>query len=73
MIMKTGSHFLHHLSTDVLEGIFQFNFLRYRHAVLGDRRSPELLLEDDVASSGAEGHLHRIGQAVDAAENCLTR
>src|SRR5690606_16546259 len=36
------------------------------HAVVGDRRRAPLLVQDDVAPLGTEGHLHRVGEGVDA-------
>ena len=65
-------HFAHHLRAHVLERILQLDFLRDRHAVLGDGRAAELLLEDHVAALGAERHLHGVGELVDAAQNRLT-
>src|ERR1700679_4119608 len=40
---------------------------------LGDGGGSELLLDDDVAALGAEGHLHSVRQQVDAAEDRLPR
>ena len=40
-------------------------------AVLGDARSAEGLLDDDVTALGAEGHLDGIREDVDAAEHLL--
>src|SRR3712207_8456705 len=34
---------------------------------VGDGRGAELLVDDDVAALRAERHLHRVGEAVDAA------
>ena len=65
--------FAHHLGAHVLERIRQVDFLGHRDAVLGDRGRSEGLAQDDVASLGSEGHLHGVGQAVDAAENGLAR
>jgi hypothetical protein len=44
--------FAHHLRAHVLERIGQLDFLGDRHAVLGDRRRAELLVEDHVAAAG---------------------
>ena len=54
-------NFAHHLRAHVLERILQLDFFGDGDAVLGDRRAAELLLEDDVAALGAEGHFHRVG------------
>ena len=64
-------HFAHHLRAHVLERILQLDLFRHRHAVFGDGRSAELLFENDVASLGAERHLHRLGELVDAAQDRL--
>ena len=61
-----GRDFLHHLRAHVLELVLQFDFLRDRHAVLGDRRRAEAALEHDVAALGAERHLDRVGQHIHA-------
>src|SRR5215469_1501711 len=66
-----GSDFTHHLRAHVLEGIFQFDFLRYGYAVLGDDRRAELLFDYRVAALGAEGILHCIGKSVHAAQDRL--
>ena len=50
----------------VLERIVELNLLGDGHAVVGDQRSAELLVENDVAALGAEGDLHGIGQSIDA-------
>src|SRR2546429_9891979 len=62
-----GRHFLPHLGAHVLNRVFQLDLLRDRHAVLGDRRIPELLVDDDIPTLGAERHLDRLGQLVHAA------
>src|SRR6266436_6178956 len=57
-IGSLGSDFADHLCAHVLEGVLQFDFLRNRHAVLGDDRRAELLFDHRVAALGAEGDLH---------------
>ncbi len=61
----------HHLRAHILELILELDLLRHRHAVLGDARGAERFLEHDVAALGAERHLDRIGQDVDAVEHAL--
>src|SRR6185437_15583427 len=68
-----AGHFAHHLRAHILERVLQLDLLRDRHAVLGDGGGAELLVEHDVAALGAEGHLYRVGEAVDAAQDGLTR
>ena len=58
-----------HLGAHVLELVCEFDFLGDRHAVLGDARSAEGLLDDDVAALGTERDLHGIGKDVDALEH----
>ena len=65
--------FPHHLRAHVRERILQFDFLGDGHAVLGDGGRAEFLVENDVASLGAERDFHRVGQLVDAAQNRLAR
>ena len=54
-VRRLARHFLDHLRAHVLERILQLDLLRDGDAVLGDRRRPELLVEDDVASLRARG------------------
>ena len=46
--------FADHLGAHVFVGVFQFDFLGDGHAVLGDGRGAEFLVEDDVAALRAE-------------------
>ncbi len=64
-------HFAHHLGAHVLQRILQLDLFGDRNAVLGDGRSAEFLLQNDVASARSEGHFHRIGELVDAAQDRL--
>ena len=66
-------HLAHHLRAHVLELVFKFDFLRHRHAVLGDTRRAEALVEHDIAALGAERDLHRIGEDIDAAQHLVAR
>ena len=61
-VVGLGGDFLGELGTDVLERVFEFDVLGDGHAVVGDRGSAELLVEDDVAALGAEGDLDRVGE-----------
>ena len=51
--------------------IFEFDLLGDRHAILGDARRAEGLLDDDVAALGAERDLHGVGKDVDAAQHAI--
>src|SRR2546426_6672043 len=68
-----GSDFTHHLRANVLQPIFQFDFFCHGHAVLGNGRRSEFLLNHNIAAFGAESHLHGVGQNINAAENRLPR
>src|SRR6516165_2317962 len=63
----------HHLGAHVLELVLELDFLRHRHAVLGDAGRAEALVEHDVAALGAQRHLHGVGQYIDAAQHLVTR
>src|SRR6267143_1224825 len=58
-----------HLSAHVLELVLKLDFLGDGDAVLGDARRAERLVEHDVAALGAERHLHRIVENIDAAQH----
>ena len=47
-----GGDLVDHLGAHVLELVLELDFLRDRHAVLGDARRAERLLDDDVAALG---------------------
>src|SRR5262249_34009081 len=71
-----GSNLTHHLRAHVLELVLELDLLGDGPAVLGDARGAEALVEHDVAALGAERHLHRIVENVDAAQHlvaCLDR
>jgi hypothetical protein len=62
-----------HLGAHVLELVGQLDLLGDADAVLGDARRAEGLVEDDVASLRAEGHLDRVGQDVDPGQHAVAR
>ena len=64
--------FADHLRAHVLELVGKLDFLGDGDAVLGDARRAERLVDDDVAALGAERHLHRVGEDVDAVQHALT-
>ena len=71
-VIGLAGDFLDHLGAHVGIGALQFDFLRDGNAVLGDRRSAELLVEHDVAALRTEGGLDRLGEQGDAFENAAT-
>ena len=72
-VRRLARDLAHHLRAHVLERILEVDLLGDRHAVLGDGRGAELLVEDDVAALGSERDLHRVGELVDAAQDRLPR
>src|SRR5690348_1135394 len=66
-IRGLGRHFLHHLGAHVLDLVLELDLLGHRDTVLGDRRIPELLVDDDVPALRTERDLHCLGQLVHAA------
>ena len=66
-VVRLRSDFLEHLRAHVLELVLEFDFLGDGDAVLGDARSAEALVDDDVAALGAERHLDGVGEDIDAA------
>src|SRR6516165_3365958 len=61
----------HHLGAHVLELVLEFDLLGDGNAVLGDARSAERLVDDDIAALGAEGDLHGVVEDVHAAQNAV--
>src|SRR4029077_19387410 len=51
-IRSLAGNFTHHLCAHVLERVFQFNFLGYGDAVLGNGRRTKFLFDDDVPALG---------------------
>jgi hypothetical protein len=72
VVAGLGSHFLDHLRAHVLELVFELDFLRDRHTVLGHRRAAEAALEHDIAALRAQRDLHRIGENVHAFDHLGT-
>src|SRR5579871_1990552 len=66
-----GGDLAHHLRAHVLERVLQLDLFSYSHAVLGDERRTEFLLDHDVAALGTECDLHSISQNIHAAKNRL--
>ena len=66
-VVGLGGDFLEQLGAHVLERVVELDVASDRDAVVGDGRSAELLVEDDVAALGADRDLDRVGEAIDAA------
>ena len=65
-VVGLGGDLLDQLGAHVLEGVLELDLAGDGHAVVGDGGRAELLVEDDVAALGAEGHLDGVGELVDA-------
>jgi len=72
-VVGLGGHLLHELGAHVLEDVLELHLAGDAHAVVGDGRGAELLLEHHVAATGAERDLDGVGQAVDAGLEGATR
>ena len=70
-VVGLGGDLAQHLRAHILELVLELDLLGDGDAVLGDPRRAEALVEDDVAALGAEGHLDRVGEDVDAAQDAL--
>ena len=68
---SSGRDLAHHLGAHVLELVGKLDLLGDGHAVLGDARRAEALVEHHVAALGTERHLHGIGEDVDAAQQSV--
>src|SRR5690606_29165207 len=68
-VRSVRSHFLDELRAHVLELVLELDLLGDGHAVLGDRRSTEALLEHGIAALGTQRRLDGICQDIDAAEH----
>ena len=66
-VVGLGRDFLEQLRAHVLERVVELDVASDGHAVVGDRRRAELLVEDDVAALRTDRDLDGVGEAVDAA------
>src|SRR3954465_3818210 len=57
---------LDQLGPDLLPRVLELDLLGDAHTIVGDGGGAPLLLEDDVAASGTEGHLDGVGEGVHA-------
>ncbi len=70
-VRSLGSNFLHHLRAHVFKLVLELDFLRDRHAVLGDGGGAEAALEHHIAAFGAQGYFDRVGQDIYAGDNLV--
>src|SRR5579884_680207 len=66
-VVGLGRDLLGELGAEVLVRVLELDLAGDGHAVVGDRRRAELLVDDDVAALRADRHLDRVGERVDAA------
>jgi hypothetical protein len=66
-VVGLGGDLAHELGALVLEDVLELDLTGDGHAVVGDRRRAELLVEHDVAALRAERDLDGVGEDVDAA------
>ena len=71
-VVGLGGGFLEQLRAHVLEWIVELDLLGDGHAVVGDGRRAELLVEGDVAALRAERGLDGVGEGIDALFQGLT-
>ena len=66
-VVRLLGDLLDELGADLLVRVLELDLLGDGDTVVGDRGGAPLLLEDDVAALGAEGHLDGVGELVHAA------
>src|SRR5690606_35425075 len=71
VIVGAGSNVLDQLRTHVLEAVLQLDFLGDGNAVLGDQRSTEAALDQDVAALRTQSGFNRVSQGVDACQHLV--
>ena len=72
-VVGLRSNFADHLGAHVFELVFKFDFLGDRNTVLGDARSAEGLVDDDVTTIWAERDLHCVSEDIDAVKHLFAR
>jgi len=72
-VVGLGGDLLGELRAEVLVRVVELHLTGDGHAVVGDGRSAPLLVDDDVATLGAERHLDRVGELVHASLERLAR
>ena len=65
-IVSLLGDFLDQLGADLLVRVLEFDLLGDGDAVIGDRGGAPLLLENDVATLGAQRDLDRVGEGIEA-------
>ena len=62
-----------HLGAQILDFVFELDFLGYRDPVFCHRGGAEGFFNDYIAAFGTQGHLYRIGQSVHSGTKSVTR
>ena len=73
LVVRLARHLAHELRAHVVEAVAELDALGHRHAVLGDLRRAEALVQHGVAALGAERHLHGVRELVHAGEHQRAR
>ena len=68
MSRRLGGDFANELRAHIFIRVFELDFFRDRHTVLGDRRAAEFLVENDVATARPEGGLDGSREFLDTAQ-----
>ena len=64
-----GSDFLDHLSAHILELVLKLDLFGNGHAIFGNARGTERLVEYHIAAFRAERHLDGFGEHIDAMQH----
>ena len=64
IVTRLAGHALNELCARVAEGVVEFDFLRYAHAVLSDAGCAEFFIDNHIAAFRTEGHFHCICKRV---------
>lgn len=70
-IVGTGGNVFDQLRAHVFEAIFQLDFFGNGHALLGDGRSAEALLDHHATAFRAQGRFYCVSQDVDTGDHFL--
>src|ERR1700676_711314 len=71
LVGHLGCDLAHHLRAHILELVLELDLLGDGHAVLGDARRAERLVEHDVAALRPQRHAHSICENVDATQHLV--
>jgi len=72
-VLRPRGNLFDHLGAEVLGRVFELDFLRDRHAIVGNGRAAELLVDDDVAPFRPECDFHRVGELIHTGAKLVAR